>query len=695
MSEFLTTASKEQKEVILADNINNSPIVVIAWAWSWKTTTIVNRIWYNIEEWINPSNILALSFSNKSAREIWERIKNKVWNNSNWLTTWTFHSLALKLMKEYNPNFSKYKILDEDDNQKFIKKIYISYYGDTLKQLKEDLKKWILTLDEYDVQISKISNVNDILWCVSRSKNTNENIYNLIINKIVYKLDNIEISRPDSYISYKDTLFSVEEYEKFQENIVKIANDIDFEELDLLNLKFLVKTIKDYENQKINERYLTFDDLLINIVVYLKWNDLIRNSIDTKYKYVYVDEFQDVNYIQFEFLKLINKDYNHLVVVWDSDQSIYSFRWCDSYYFQNMKNIFPETRIYFLNDNYRSDWHIVATANLSIENNKNRYKKEMNNIKLPLNVPKLIESYYEKDLNVKIINIISEIYNNSQNYNEIAILYRNNSHSYSIQKTLIEYKIPFKVVGWQNILNKKYSKDIAALLHISQWFDQIFLERIITMYPKIGEKKAEKILNDINKIKSENWDIFEQIKVLWFIKELQPLYRLLYDFNKNIINLKDLINKFYNDLLINDIYKNIESDKIVYEKESVESFINLIFEMIDNKIPVDEILENITLDNINQNEIQNVVTLSTIHRAKWLEWDNVFIIKAYDSVFPNFKSANIPFLLEEERNVFYVSITRAKENLYLCIPQAHFVWYEEKGINPSMFVTEIDEYLEK
>jgi len=694
MSIFLEKASEEQKKVIVSEFKNNYPIVIIAWAWSGKTTTIINKIWYSIEKWINPQEILAMSFSNKSAKEIKDRVQNKIWNKANWITCWTFHSIALNILKTNIPEFRKYKILDQEDDKKYIKKIYDKYFWPTIKDLKKEFKEWKIEEEEFMFLNSLISSLNDIQWCIARSKNTNENIYNVIFDKIVQKQENIAITRPLKYNTYDNILFSEEEYNIFIEKVVKFSKEVDLPKLFFENLKYTISTIKEYENNKKRDKYNSFDDLLVNIVKFLNKNDLVRKNIDKKYKYIYVDEFQDVNFIQFEFLKLINKDFNYLIVVWDWDQAIYSFRWCDSYYFTNMKNIYPNTRIFYLNDNYRSDWQIVAVANHLIKNNQFRYEKEMNNIKDIVNPPILLESNEEKHLFEKIVQKIKAI----NNFEETAILYRNNSHNLEIQKELIKNRIPFKVVWWQNILNKKYSKDIRAFLSILSSIDPISLERVLTVFPSVWKKTAETFIAEISGLKENENTLFDvwkewQIDILAWHKTLNKLYEFMSNFFSNKKTLAETLNDFKS-ILEKDIDKKIKIDKIEYEKEILEEVINIILELYNNWNTIEEILEKITLDNLEEKEEHNVVTLSTIHRAKWLEWENVFIIKAYKNIFPWFQSMQSNFLLEEERNLFYVAITRAKNNLYFWIANYYFNWFEEKSIIQSMFIDEIFEYLE-
>ena len=426
-----------------------------------------------------------------------------------------------------------------------------------------------------------------------------------------------------------------------------------------------------------------------------------------------MDEFQDVNYIQMEFIKLINKDYNYLLVVGDADQAIYSFRWCDSYYFNNIKELYPKTRIYELNDNYRSDWHIIALANNLIENNFYRYKKIMKPIKEYKNVPKLLIWKEEKDLFLKIANKIKKLWN----YSETAILYRNNSNSLQIQKILIEQKIPFKVYWWQNIFNKKYSKDLRAFVSILNEFDVISLERVLTLYPGVWKTAINKIINeinillnkeektnkskdnnpvlfDINELNKESLSIYDKIlNILSQNKKLSSLIKILKDFKLNN-DLEKTLEDFINKVIDPEMKKKVDIDKYNDEKINLEMVLNIILNLFEEKGDIKEIMETIVLDNIQEKEDNNVVTLSTIHRSKWLEWDNVFIIKAYKNLFPSFKSMDTQFLLEEERNLFYVAVTRAKENLFIWLANWFYQWIEFKPILPSIFINEIEEYIE-
>lgn len=696
MSIFLNNASKEQKEIINLEFKNNEPVIVIAWAWSWKTTTIINHMWYKIEQWINAENILALSFSNKSAKEIWDRVKDKIKKDSALLQTWTFHSLALNLLKSNIPSFKNIKILDKDDDKSYIKKIYDKHFKEIIKKLKIDLNEDRLDEEEFQRYSNAVPTVSDILWVISRSKNTNENVFDIIIEKLLYKNENVSIKRKDRYDSYKETLFSSNEYDIFKQKILNIYGKEKLSQLELFllkNIRLSILVMKEYEKSKYEDKYMSFDDLLINIVEVLYKDHKLRKKIDDKYKYVYVDEFQDINFIQFEFLKLINKDNNYMFLVGDADQAIYSFRWCDSYYFNNMKNIYPNTVIKYLEDNYRSDGHIVWLANSSIENNTERYKKTMNNIKEPVNIPTLIEGWAEHIKYKEMANIIYSKW--KENYKNTAILYRNNTHSLQVQKAFIEKNIPFKVVGWTNILNRKYSKDIRSLLSLTIDLDFISLVRAASNYPRVWAKKIEKLDINIKKSKYEWNEYIEQLEEINKIKELKDLYNLLKDYNEWKIDLDRFLSNYINDTLYNHILSKVDSWKISSELDNLEVIKELIVSLHIEWKKIDEILDDLTLDNIEDKSDENVVTLSTIHRSKWLEWNDVYIVKCYNNVFPSFKSKESRFLLEEERNLFYVAVTRAKENLSIVIPDYIDIWFDSKPICSSEFVDEIIEFLEK
>lgn len=689
-------SSKEQSLVINAEYKNHSPIVIIAGAWSWKTTTIINKIKQSIiNDNINSHNICAISFTNKSAKEIKERIIKNIWNKWENIKVWTFHSISLNILKKYF--WYKYGILDQDDEKSLFKKLYDKKYENVIKEIKDKYKN--IDPELYEYYSKKISDYKTILWVISKAKNTWENVYDIAIKRIFFKQEHKEIIIPSIYIKYTEFL-QEKKYEKESLDYIKtiLLNDEYewvFEKIDIINYKLAISLFKEFEDEKNKHKYKTFDDLLIDIVIYLSLDNNIRKQIDEDFKYVYVDEFQDVNFIQFKFLELINKNYNFLTVVWDSDQAIYSFRWCDKHYFNNFNKYYPNTRIFYLNDNYRSDWFIVNATNNCIKHNEHRYVKVMNNIKEFKNNINILEDYYEKDMySNKIIPHIFKLKEKWEKLWEIAILYRNNNNSYSIQKELLKNKIPFNVVGWINFFSKKHIKDIRSFLENLNNLSKIHLERILKLIPKVWNKKIEKILFEIEELSDEK----EKINILAKHKEIQPLYLLLFNYRNKNQDINNTLHIFVNDILSIDIEKEKEIQKAIQNKEDVDSFLSIIQELLLEDISINEILEMLAIDDTidKKNKYTDKVILSTIHRSKWLEWNNVFVIKAYEWIFPSSRVKINPwknnFLLEEERNLFYVAITRARNNLFIWFSEeeSYNSFWENKKYSPSRFIWELE-----
>lgn len=748
-------SSKEQKEVIEAEYINHSPIIVVAGAGSWKTTTLINKIKYSIEnQGINPKEICAISFTNKSAKNLKESLEK---NNIKQVKSGTFHSIIVKILKKYfynknnindieNPlvnNNKEITILDKTDEKSLLKKFFDKKYKAFLKEIELWLNSLYIKQEDFNSKkrevLNQLTSNTEIMEILSKAKNTGENPYEVMFFKWFVKREYKDIKIPSTYIPFDYYIFNEEEKEKwinyFNEkiNLLKLKldeNKIKMDEKEYLYQKFLIdikiknlflikEVIYEFEEYKKENNYLTFDDILIDIVLKLKEDEWLRKVLDKEYKYILVDEFQDVNYIQVEFLKLLNKDFNYLIVVWDSDQAIYSFRWCHKYYFNNFDEIFPNRRIFFLSDNYRSDWNIVRIANISIKNNKNRYNKIMQPINPFFNKIEILNDFEELNLiNTKIIPTIKRLLNQKDKnwnvkykYSDIAVLYRNNYMNMKIQSSFASNNIPFNVVGWMSFFEKKIVKDIRSFLENIEKISPIHLERILKLLPKVWEVKAQKIIAEIEA--KNNYK--EKIFVLSKYSETQRLYIILNEIflerekSKNNTTfyfepIISFIHKFYNNIL----KEIIDNSNITFEeKERFNNdyidFINIIVEIwkVKSLNSINDLLEVLVLEEEDDNKLlteenkkekNNKITLSTIHRAKWLEWKIVFMIWLKQWELPSKKVLEMnpkefkEEFLEEERNLFYVGLTRAREHLFLAV-------IDDLMCSQSQFIDEIIDYI--
>lgn len=612
--------NEQQKKAVLT---TEGPLLVLAGAGSGKTKVLTTKIAYLIKEkGINPYNILAITFTNKAANEMKERVEMMLGDESRNIQISTFHSFGLSIIKK-NYNLlglkSNFTIIDSDDSLSTIKRI--------LKELNYD---------------PKFFNPKTIRNKISSAKN--------------------EMMNPDDFEKYCNSEFD------------NVTNEV----------------YREYQNKlKINNS-LDFDDLLLLPIILFRENKDVLEYYQERFKYILIDEYQDTNKVQYELTKLLSKKYNNICVVGDPDQSIYGFRGSNYKNILNFEKDYKNSKVILLEQNYRSTKRILKVSNDIIKNNTKRKEKALwtDNIDGERIVYKRCND--EKDESRFVVNNIKELIDKNTPLSEIAILYRTNAQSRNIEEALLKENIPYKVVGSFYFYNRKEIKDLICYLKlIYNTDDDISLERIINV-PKrgIGLKTLESITVRAN---SENKSMFEAIdsgKELVFknlileIKEKQP--------SLSLTELVDLI------LDKSGIRKELEQEDSIESRsrlENLEEFKSITknFEDSYGIISLEEFLDEISLvsDMSEHQNDTNVVTLMTVHSAKGLEFDNVFIIGLEENIFPHSMCITSNDI-EEERRLCYVALTRAKKNLVLVNAKKRLL-YGKDNYNPvSRFIEEID-----
>lgn len=612
--------NEQQKKAVLT---TEGPLLVLAGAGSGKTKVLTTKIAYLIKEkGINPYNILAITFTNKAANEMKERVEMMLGDESRNIQISTFHSFGLSIIKK-NYNLlglkSNFTIIDSDDSLSTIKRI--------LKELNYD---------------PKFFNPKTIRNKISSAKN--------------------EMMNPDDFEKYCNSEFD------------NVTNEV----------------YREYQNKlKINNS-LDFDDLLLLPIILFRENKDVLEYYQERFKYILIDEYQDTNKVQYELTKLLSKKYNNICVVGDPDQSIYGFRGSNYKNILNFEKDYKNSKVILLEQNYRSTKRILKVSNDIIKNNTKRKEKALwtDNIDGERIVYKRCND--EKDESRFVVNNIKELIDKNTPLSEIAILYRTNAQSRNIEEALLKENIPYKVVGSFYFYNRKEIKDLICYLKlIYNTDDDISLERIINV-PKrgIGLKTLESITVRAN---SENKSMFEAIdsgKELIFknlilgIKEKQP--------SLSLTELVDLI------LDKSGIRKELEQEDSIESRsrlENLEEFKSITknFEDSYGIISLEEFLDEISLvsDMSEHQNDTNVVTLMTVHSAKGLEFDNVFIIGLEENIFPHSMCITSNDI-EEERRLCYVALTRAKKNLVLVNAKKRLL-YGKDNYNPvSRFIEEID-----
>ena len=479
----------------------------------------------------------------------------------------------------------------------------------------------------------------------------------------------------------KNELVYPEEYEKYA--------GTDFEEI-------VCKVYKKYEERLKNNNSVDFDDLLIlPIKLFSVYKDILK-MYQERFKYILVDEYQDTNRVQYILVNMLAARYKNICVVGDNDQAIYSWRGSDYRNILNFEKDYPDLKSVMLEENYRSTGNILKAANEVIKNNKIRKDKNLWTKHEEGSKIRYHRASDEKDEASYVVKEIKDLLYDGVRREDIAVLYRTNAQSRNIEEAMLRENIPYKVIGSFYFYNRKEIKDLISYLKlIYNKNDDISLVRIINV-PKrgIGDKTISNLSDKSFKLNKCIYDVIETGKEQEFKKIIEELKE-----NSKDATLTELV-----DLILDKtgIRKELESEKTVDAEirlSNLEEFksITRTYEENSDSPTLEEFLEEISLVadmNEHKNET-NVVTLMTVHAAKGLEFDYVFVIGMEEGLFPHLNSMETEDL-EEERRLCYVAITRAKKKLWLINAKSRMIYGKHDNYFPSRFISEIpDEYLEK
>lgn len=616
----LSFLNEKQKEAVMS---TKGPLLVIAGAGSGKTRVLTTRIAYLIEEEkVNPTHILAITFTNKAAKEMKERVISLLGPIAYQIQISTFHSFGLQLMKEnyevlgYQSNFT---IMDSDDTLTIIKKI--------IKELGYDPK-------EYNPKAirSKISGA-------------------------------------------KNELMNAKEYEKYAATA--------YEEV-------VVKVFERYEKKLKSNNSFDFDDLLMKpIELFQKHPDILK-KYQEKYEYVLVDEYQDTNEAQYILTKMMSAKHKNICVVGDDSQAIYAWRGANYKNILNFEKDFENSKVILLEENYRSTKNILNVANDIIKNNKQKKEKKLwtaNEEGLKI---KYHKSENEKDEAFYVVTEIERLLNEGVQEKEIAVLYRTNAQSRNMEEALLKENIPYKVVGSFYFYNRKEIKDLICYLKlIYNPNDDVSFMRIVNV-PKrgIGEKTLETLSQNAFNNNSSLYDAIQSGKEAEFKKIIEILR------NKDC-SLTELVDSI---LELTGIKEELEHEKTLeadIRLENLEEFktITKTFEEKNGIISLEDFLNEISLVSDIEEHKNNVdvVTLMTVHSAKGLEFEHVFLIGMEEGIFPHNNSLMDAEQIEEERRLCYVAVTRAKQTLHLVNARRRTIFGDVSYNLPSRFIDEINE----
>ena len=626
MNDYLLNLNDRQLQAVTT---KSQYVRVIAGAGSGKTRVLTTRILYLIDQWGIPSeNILAITFTNKAAKEMKDRIEKMVDDNGNSSFISTIHSFCLYFLRreikvlDYPSNFS---VIDADD-QKLI--------------IKEAIK-------QYDIENTK-GEINNILNYISNNKAAG-----------IDCLAALDMANNDKYTMY-------------------------------------AKAYQYYMDRCKQQYYLDFDDLLLFTNRILKTKSQIKEKWQKKYQFILVDEFQDIDNVQYELISHLASATSYVYVVGDPDQTIYSWRGANINIILDFDKKFKNAETIILNQNYRSTQNILNGANSLISYNKNRVKKDL--ISQNSAGDKIIHfsAGSEESESMYIVDKINSFLAKGNNYQDIAILYRSNYLSRSIEKRLVDYHIPYIIYGGIRFYERKEIKDMLAYLKMLSIKDDISVKRTINI-PKrgIGDKSIDALFDYA---RENNLSLYHAIDTYQGSGEKKmKAYKQLIDElteQSNDKSLTDLFDMVFQQSGYREMLTNSKDPEDANRLENIKELMNDIEDFSKSNVDatLDDYLANVALyTDIQNSSDENVVRLMTVHAAKGLEFDIVFVCALSDGIFPSQRSIEESGNkgLEEERRLAYVAFTRARKVLILTDNRG-FSYSEGASKRPSRFIEEID-----
>ena len=633
--EIINGLNNKQKEAVLE---TEGPCLIIAGAGSGKTKVLTHKIAYYIANGVSPWNILAITFTNKAANEMKERVEKLVGDKSKDIWMGTFHAICVRILRKYIDRLgftSDFVIFDTSDQKALIK--------DCLKATNAD---------------DKIFTDKAVQYEISNGKN--------------------EMLEPNAYR-------------------MKYAGDFRKEKISEI-YELYQKKLKD-------NNAIDFDDIINFTIKILTENPDVLEYYTEKFKYILVDEYQDTNKAQFVLVSILASKYGNITAVGDNDQGIYSFRGADISNILNFQKDFPGTKLIKLEQNYRCTGNILKAANAVIKNNTNKFDKKLWTENEEGSLPCIYCGEDEYDEATYIIQEMrhlktEEYYKNS----DFTILYRMNAQSRAIEDILRREDIPYKIIGGLKFYERKEIKDIIAYLRLIQnTSDNLSLKRIINE-PKrgVGKTSLEKVEEISEKTGTSMYSVIKDadkyelnrvfINTRDFVEQIENLI-----VKKDTILISDLIKETLKTTGYMDVLKNENTVEAESRIENLEEFLTVAMEFeeesADNTLA--EFLEGITLssDIDGMEDEEDSVTLMTLHSAKGLEFPVVFLVGMEEGIFPGYKSIGEESELEEERRLFYVGITRAKQYLYLTCAKHRTIFGSTSYNQISRFIREIPEDL--
>ncbi len=585
----------------------NGPVLVIAGAGSGKTRTLVYRLVYLVEQGIDPDSILLLTFTRKAAMEMLSRAATLLGGSCNRVMGGTFHAVANLLLRRYGH--------------------YIGYGTN------------FTIIDRADAEgiINLIKSSLDLGGAGKRfpSKRVILNIISGSINKS-YPFEELVNSQYYHLVEFIDDL-----------NRIRIH----------------------YQQFKHDHGLMDYDDLLVNFRDVLAENENVRREVSSRFRYVMVDEYQDTNRIQAQIVRLIAAEHDNVMVVGDDSQSIYSFRGADFRNIMDFPKIFPGAKIVRLEENYRSSQKILEATNAIIDQAQEKYTKKLFSNIREGERPFLYAARDDGEQARYVAGKIAELHEQGTPYHEMAVLFRAGFHSFKLELELANSQIDFEKRGGLKLTETAHVKDVVSYLRlVANVRDNLSWHRILLHLPKVGPKTAQKIVTTVagaddplaslkNYPSAPAWkqEFAELVRTL---SDLQNLFTPLSQFERVMEYYQPVFERLYHDDYPSRARDLEQLKTIILDYKNLQDFLD------------DASLDppDLNADPFSEEDNRKLV-LSTIHSAKGLEWDTVFIIDLAEGKFPSVHAVPFPDQLEEERRLLYVAATRAKTRLFLSYPR--------------------------
>lgn len=638
MNPLVANMNKEQSEAV---RTTEGPLLIMAGAGSGKTRVLTHRIAYLLDEKdVSPYNILAITFTNKAAKEMKERVQALVGEEAEVIWMSTFHSMCVRILRRDADRIGierNFTIIDPTDQKSVIK--------DVLKRENIDPKKY-----EPKIFIGEISKLKNDLLPPAKAEAEADDFYSRMVATVY----------------------------------------------------------KGYQQQLVRNQALDFDDLIMTTIRLFERVPDVLDFYQNKFQYIHVDEYQDTNTAQYTLVNMLAQKFKNLCVVGDSDQSIYGWRGANIHNILSFEKDYPNARTIFLEQNYRSTKTILQAANEVIRHNTERKPKGLWTANQQGEKIHYYEAMSERDETEYVVREIFKQQKKGKRYKDMAVLYRTNAQSRVLEETFLKSTIPYVMVGGQKFYDRKEIKDLLSYLRlIANSADDISLQRIINV-PKrgIGPSSVEKIATYAADHELTMFDALAEVDFIGLSKKVTQAAAEFYQLMSNLmqeqefLEVSEIVDEVLEKSGYREMLKREQSIESRSRLENIDEFMSVPVDYEKNTPLEEQSLINFLTDlslvaDVDEANLEDGVTLMTMHSAKGLEFPIVFIIGMEESIFPHIRAiqSENDHEMEEERRISYVAITRAEEELYLSHATSRTLFGRPQSNARSRFLNEIPEEL--